>query len=242
MTMLHSFERSLDPLYGDYIKLNDLNEPLELRINQVKDLGPTIKDGEVIDEPIKDIIKTRNDHNEMSNGINVYPSFCDYDKKIHIDCAYNLQFSCMLVMENMDAYRDDGMGDVIVGKPFYWEVCVKARRFDVMITIYNDDTIVEVMENMDAYRDEGMGDVIVRKPFSREICFKGRRFDRMITIYNGNDSVTYQMVSARDELNGVSHPYQKLKSLYKGVLNLGPEYIRDAKIEELLTRGHVSIL
>ncbi|GJQ97399.1 hypothetical protein Tco_0008538 [Tanacetum coccineum] len=115
-----------------------------------------------------------------------------------------------------------------------------------------------------AYRDEGMGDVIVGKPFCREIYVKVRRFDGMITIYNGNDGVTYQMVrshprfkhltnakcdkmrpllkvSAHDKLNGISHPYQKLNFLYKGVLNLGPEYIRDAKIEEFLTRGHVSI-
>ncbi|GJW06759.1 DNA-directed DNA polymerase [Tanacetum coccineum] len=38
--------RSLDPLYGDYIELNDLNVPLELRRDQVDDLMPTIKDGE----------------------------------------------------------------------------------------------------------------------------------------------------------------------------------------------------
>ncbi|GJR72927.1 reverse transcriptase domain-containing protein [Tanacetum coccineum] len=46
--------RSLDLTYGDYIELNDLTEPLELRRNQVEDLGLTIEDGEVIDEPIKD--------------------------------------------------------------------------------------------------------------------------------------------------------------------------------------------
>nr|GEV71733.1 hypothetical protein [Tanacetum cinerariifolium] len=38
---------SIDPLNGDYIKLNDLNEPLELRQNQVDDLMPTIEKGEV---------------------------------------------------------------------------------------------------------------------------------------------------------------------------------------------------
>ncbi|GJT76832.1 hypothetical protein Tco_1043557 [Tanacetum coccineum] len=80
-------------------------------------------------------------------------------------------------------------------------------------------------------------------------------FDGMITIHNGNDEVTYQMVrshprfkhhtnkkwnkippllkvSEEDMMNGISHSYQKLKGFYKGVLNLGPEYIRDAKIEE----------
>ncbi|GJW54950.1 hypothetical protein Tco_0099035 [Tanacetum coccineum] len=170
--------RSLDPVYGDYIKLNDLNEPLKLRRNQVEDLGLTIEEGEVIDEPMEDIVKTRNDDNEISNGIDEYPSFCDFDRKIHIDCAYNLQFSCMI----------------------------------------------------------GISDVIVGKVFCREIYVKARRFDGMITIYNGHDNV-----SARDKLNGIPHPYQKLKSFYKGVLNLGPEYIRDAKTVEWLTHGYVSM-
>ncbi|GJR10418.1 hypothetical protein Tco_0793070 [Tanacetum coccineum] len=44
--------RSLDSAYGDYIKLNDLNEPFELRRYQVEDLGLTIEDGKVIDEPM----------------------------------------------------------------------------------------------------------------------------------------------------------------------------------------------
>nr|GEV33075.1 integrase, catalytic region, zinc finger, CCHC-type, peptidase aspartic, catalytic [Tanacetum cinerariifolium] len=52
--------RSLNPLYGDYIELNDLNEPLELRRHQVDDLMPTIEECAVIDEPMIDIIKTMN--------------------------------------------------------------------------------------------------------------------------------------------------------------------------------------
>ncbi|GKD71596.1 hypothetical protein Tco_1325686 [Tanacetum coccineum] len=105
-----------------------------------------------------------------------------------------------------------------------------------------------VLEDMDAYRDEGMGDIIFGKPFLREVRIKARRFEGMITIYNGNDEVTYQMVqshlrfkhhtneqcnkippllkvSDKDKKNGISHPYQKLKGFYKGVLNLGPDYI-----------------
>ncbi|GJY39020.1 hypothetical protein Tco_0425384 [Tanacetum coccineum] len=31
--------------------------------------------------------------------------------------------------------------------------------------------------------------------------------------------------------NGISHAYQKLKGFYKGVLNLGPDYIRNAKTD-----------
>ncbi|GJQ90239.1 hypothetical protein Tco_0001378 [Tanacetum coccineum] len=96
--------RSLDPLYGDYTELNDLNVPLYFRRDQVDDLMPTIEEGEIINEPMIDIIKTRN-----NESFDEYPSFCDFDWKIHIDCAYNLRFSCMIVVENMDGYRDQDM-------------------------------------------------------------------------------------------------------------------------------------
>ncbi|GJY22122.1 hypothetical protein Tco_0394688, partial [Tanacetum coccineum] len=39
--------RSLDPLYGYYIELNDLNVPLELRRDQVDNLMPTTEEGEI---------------------------------------------------------------------------------------------------------------------------------------------------------------------------------------------------
>ncbi|GJQ90275.1 gag-pol polyprotein [Tanacetum coccineum] len=66
--------RSLDPLYGDYIELNDLNVPLELRRDQVDDLMPTIKE-----------------------------------------------------VENMNCYRDQDMGDIILGEPFCKASCVEAK-------------------------------------------------------------------------------------------------------------------
>nr|GEX84762.1 homeodomain-like protein [Tanacetum cinerariifolium] len=120
-----------------------------------------------------------------------------------------------------------------------------------------------VLEDIDAYRDERMSVVIFSEPFLREVAINAKRFEGMITIYNGNESVTYQMVShlrfkhhtneqcnkisqllkesKEDKMNGISHPYQKLKGFYKGVLNLGPDYIRDEKMEEWLTHRHVSV-
>ncbi|GKD63756.1 putative reverse transcriptase domain-containing protein, partial [Tanacetum coccineum] len=84
--------RSLDPFLEDYIELNDLNEPFELRRNQGDDLMPTIEECEVIEE-----FRTRDDN--LNTGIDDYPSYCDDDKKIHIDCAHNLKFSCMIGFE-----------------------------------------------------------------------------------------------------------------------------------------------
>ncbi|GJW70614.1 hypothetical protein Tco_0127531 [Tanacetum coccineum] len=186
----------------DYIKLNDLNEPFELRRNQGEDLVPTIEEGEVIEE--------------FRTGM------------------MNLMQELMITL-------------VIV-------IMIRRSHIDYFA----------VLENMDDYRDEGIGDVIFGEPFLREVGIKTRRFKGMITIYNGDDEVTYQMVrshprfkhhtneqcnkippllkvSEEDNMNGISHPYQKLKGFYKGVLNLGPDYIRDAKMEEWLTRGHISV-
>ncbi|GJW61455.1 hypothetical protein Tco_0110790 [Tanacetum coccineum] len=172
---------SLDPMSGDYIELNDLNVPIELRRDQVDDLMPTVKEGGVVEE-----FRARNDR--MINKIFRYPNDHDHNNKIHIEYAYNLKFSCMIVLEDMDDYRDEEMGDVIFGKLFLKEVGINARWFD-----------------------------------------------GMITIYNGND-----VVSEKDKMNGISHAYQNLKGFYKGVLNLGPDYIRDTKMKEWLTRGHIS--
>nr|GEX87825.1 ulp1 protease family, C-terminal catalytic domain-containing protein [Tanacetum cinerariifolium] len=125
--------RSLDPSFEDCIELNDLNEPIELRRSQGNELMPTIEEGEVIKE-----FRTRDD--KLDTKINDYPSYCDHDKKIHIDCAYNLKFSCMIdfvVIEDMDAYRDKVMGDAIFGEPFLREVGINAKWFEGISTIYN---------------------------------------------------------------------------------------------------------
>ncbi|GJS04266.1 hypothetical protein Tco_0320774 [Tanacetum coccineum] len=75
--------RSLDPFLEDYIELNDLNEPFKLRRNQGDDLMPTIKEGEVIEE-----FRTRDE--DLDTGIDKYPSYCNYDKKIRIGFEFAL--------------------------------------------------------------------------------------------------------------------------------------------------------
>ncbi|GJX18178.1 hypothetical protein Tco_0219010 [Tanacetum coccineum] len=77
--------------------------------NQGDDLMPTIEECGVIEE-----FRTRDE--DLDTGIDDYP-----------------------ILENIDAYRDEGMGDVIIGEPFLREVGYKARWFDRMITIYSGD-------------------------------------------------------------------------------------------------------
>ncbi|GKD61382.1 retrovirus-related pol polyprotein from transposon TNT 1-94 [Tanacetum coccineum] len=111
--------RSLDPLYGDYIELNDLNVPLELRRDQVDNLRPTIEEGEAVDKSMIEDVKTMNGDKMVSRIIG-YPNDYDQDKKI--------------LMEDVR--------DVVVGEPFCEASCVEARRFDGIITIRDEDDSV----------------------------------------------------------------------------------------------------
>ncbi|GKA96119.1 putative reverse transcriptase domain-containing protein [Tanacetum coccineum] len=260
--------RSLNPFFEDYIDLNDLNEPFKLRRNQDDDLMPTIEEGKVIEE-----FRTRND--ELDTEINDYLSYCDYDKKIHIDCAHNLKFSCMIGFEFTHANFFPLLYINVMSKEFHNSIMKDKMVYkgnNVIRALMNVPIYVEtfsvvtdfaVLEDMDAYRDKGMGDVIFDEPFLRETGIKARQFEGMITIYNGDNEVTYQMarsysrfkhhtneqcnkitpllkVSDEDKKNGISHSYQKLKGFYKGVLNLGPDYIRDARTDGIMahTRAH----
>nr|GEY91248.1 homeodomain-like protein [Tanacetum cinerariifolium] len=245
--------RSLDPFFEDYIELNDLNEPIKLRKNQGDDLMPTIEEGEVIEE-----FRTRDD--EFNTRMDDYPSYYNYDKNIHIDCAHNLEFSCMIGFEFINSNFFPLMYVNVMYKKFHNSIMkdkmvykgdnVVGSLAKILVLVGNFYVVTDftVLENMDAYRDEGMGDVIIGEPFLREFRIKAKRFKGMITLYKDDKSVTYQMVRSHprfkhhtneqcnkippllkvsddDMMNEISHPYQKHKGFYKGVLNLGLNYI-----------------
>ncbi|GJR44049.1 hypothetical protein Tco_1312152 [Tanacetum coccineum] len=103
---------------------------LRLRRNQVIDLEPTIKEGEVVDEHMMDRVESYEyvDANFFPLlSINVMSKrFYNSIKKDKVEYKkkrgnYNfgpLSLPDFTVVENMDAYRDEGMGDIIVGRPF----------------------------------------------------------------------------------------------------------------------------
>ncbi|GKC25872.1 retrovirus-related pol polyprotein from transposon TNT 1-94 [Tanacetum coccineum] len=47
---------SFDPLYGNYIELNDLDVPLEPRMNQDNNLEPTIDENAIVNEPLSKVV------------------------------------------------------------------------------------------------------------------------------------------------------------------------------------------
>ncbi|GJW09874.1 hypothetical protein Tco_1575701 [Tanacetum coccineum] len=230
---------------------------------------PTIEEGKVIEE-----FRTRND--DLDTGVNDYPSYCDDDKKIHIDYAHNLKFSCMIGFEFIHANFFPLLYVNIMSRKFHNSIMKNNMVYKgnnvvgslmnvpIFVGTFSVMTDFAVLKDMDAYRDNEMSDVIFGKPFLREVGIKTKRFEGIITLYNGDDEVTYQMVrshlrfkhhtneqcnnippllkvSEKDVTNGISHSYQKLKGFYKGVLNLGPDFIRVPSMEGWITCGHISV-
>ncbi|GJU48402.1 hypothetical protein Tco_1217957 [Tanacetum coccineum] len=194
----------------------------ETLVNQEDDLMPTIEEGEVIEE-----FKTRDD--ELDAGIDDYPSYFDYDKKIHIDCAHNFKISCMIGFKFTHAKFFPLLYVNVMSKKFIirkWNDKMMYKGNNVIGALMNVPIFVgtfsvmtdfAVLENMDDYRDEGMGDVIFGGPFLREVGIKTRRFEGMITIYNGNDEVTYQMVRSHPRFkHHTNEQCNKIPPLLKG--------------------------
>ncbi|GJZ47024.1 hypothetical protein Tco_0600856 [Tanacetum coccineum] len=147
------------------------------RRNQCDDLITHYLRNEVIEE-----FRTRNEN--LDTEINDYPSHYDNDKKIHIDCAHNLKFSCMIGFEfthvnffpllyvnvmskkfHNSIMKDKMMykGDIVVGA---------LMNMPIFVGTFSIVTDFTVLKDMDAYRGEEMGDVIVGEPFLREVGIK----------------------------------------------------------------------
>ncbi|GJX41009.1 hypothetical protein Tco_0255999 [Tanacetum coccineum] len=118
--------RSLDLMSGDYIELNDLNKALELRRNQVKDLMPTVEEGEVIDAPMDDLVESRND--ELDAGNYDYPRAL---MNVPIIVGTFSVIADFAVLEDRDAFRDKGMEFALMLDIPYEGACVFTDRWSL---------------------------------------------------------------------------------------------------------------
>ncbi|GKA73049.1 hypothetical protein Tco_0779265 [Tanacetum coccineum] len=109
---------SLDPFLEDYIELNDLNEPFEIRRNQGDDLMPTIEEG-----------KFKKFHNSIMKDKIVYKGDNVVGALMNAP-IFVRTFSVVTdfaVLEDMDAYHDEGMGDVNCLATVLKEVRIKVK-------------------------------------------------------------------------------------------------------------------
>ncbi|GJY01481.1 hypothetical protein Tco_0359633 [Tanacetum coccineum] len=97
------------------------------------------------------------------------------------------------VLENIDAYRDEGMCNVIFGEPFLREANIKAKRFEGMITLYkgDDEVTYQMVRSHPSFKNH-----------TNKQCYK---------------IPPLLKVSEKDVKNGISHAYQKLKGFYNPI-------------------------
>ncbi|GJR94803.1 hypothetical protein Tco_0266977 [Tanacetum coccineum] len=155
---------------------------------------PTIKEGEVIEE-----FRTRDE--DLDTRINDYPSYCDDDKKIHIDCAHNLKFSCMIEFEFTHANFFPLLYVNVMSKKFHNSIMKDKMMYKgnnvvgalmnvpIFVGTFSIMTDFAVLKNMDTYRDEGMGDL--------EICTL--QMGMYLSSQNSSDFTTVTIIGETEE-------------------------------------------
>ncbi|GJX29499.1 hypothetical protein Tco_0237578 [Tanacetum coccineum] len=112
----------------------------ELNDHKMEDLDPKIEDGEIIDEPKVDIVKIRRFYNLIMKEKIEYKerNVVGVSMNVHIFVG---KFSIVIdfkIVENMDAYHDKDMGDVIIGKPSCRVVNVEEKWFQYGVSTTMD--------------------------------------------------------------------------------------------------------
>ncbi|GKD68601.1 hypothetical protein Tco_1322691, partial [Tanacetum coccineum] len=117
------------------------------------------------------------------------------------------------------------------GKITVWEELVKKLFCKFYPESYDGEE--EMLDEGDNWGTDPLEFILqVNSSFNKHMKMEGRTKKVLFHAW---------MNGSWNKKNGILDPYQKLKGFYKGVLNLGPDYIRDARTEEWLTRGHISV-
>ncbi|GJS83663.1 hypothetical protein Tco_0750204 [Tanacetum coccineum] len=118
-----------------------------------------------------------------------------------------------------------------------------------------------VLEYIGEFIMSDMAEVLMGRPFRKITKLKYNVAKGLVSFTKIFDTYTYRMprtiprlknfnwskvpplleLSQNDLMNGLRHPYEKNKFMYKNCLNLGPEYQVNESMKEWLIHGHVSV-
>ncbi|GJZ50523.1 DNA damage-inducible protein 1-like protein [Tanacetum coccineum] len=140
----------------------------------------------------------------------------------------------------------------------------KANTLHVFIECHTFLTDFIILENVNEFVEKGLTVVIFGKPFKEKIGLEEDISKGILWFKIGKDKTIFNMpraerrlskltteqqnmmspilkVSDENKAKGISHPYQKIKELYKGCLNLGEEYKQDLEVIGWIKREHASM-
>ncbi|GJT03897.1 hypothetical protein Tco_0838359 [Tanacetum coccineum] len=119
-----------------------------------------------------------------------------------------------VVLEDIGEFIMSDMAELLMGKPF---IKITKLKYDIA------KGLVTFIKIFDTYIFR------MSRTIPRLINFKWSRIPPLLEL------------SQHDLMNGLRHPYEKNKLMYKNYLNLGREYQMDESMKEWLIHGHVSI-
>ncbi|GKE79225.1 hypothetical protein Tco_1545345, partial [Tanacetum coccineum] len=134
---------------------------------------------------------------------------------------------------------------------------------DVYMFVESFTYIVDfvVLEDIGEFIMSDMAEVLMGRPFRKITKLKYDVVKGLVSFTKIFNTYTYRMprtilrlknfnwskvpplleLSQNDLMNGLRHPHEKNKFIYKNCLNLGPEYQVNENMKEWLIHGHVSI-
>ncbi|GJW37233.1 hypothetical protein Tco_0060153 [Tanacetum coccineum] len=135
------------------------------------------------------------------------------------------------------------------------------RDVYVFVRSFTYITDFVVLEDIGEFIMSDMAEVLMGKPFRKTTKLKYDVARGLVSFTKTFDTYTYRMprtiprlknfnwsrvpplleLSQNNLMNGLMHPYEKNKFMYKNCLNLGPEYQVNESMKEWLFRLHVSI-
>ncbi|GKC35214.1 hypothetical protein Tco_1047598 [Tanacetum coccineum] len=118
-----------------------------------------------------------------------------------------------------------------------------------------------VLEDIGEFIMSNMAEVLMGRPFRKITKLKYDVVMGLVSFTKIFDTYTYRMprtiprlknfkwnkvpplleLSQNDLMNGLRHPHEKNKFMYKNCLNLGPEYQVNESMKEWLLRGHAEV-
>ncbi|GJU40503.1 homeodomain-like protein [Tanacetum coccineum] len=133
------------------------------------------------------------------------------------------------------------------------------RDVYVFVESFTYITDFVVLEGIGEVIMSDMAEVLMGRPFIKTTKLKYDVAKGLVSFTEIFDTYTYRMprtiprlknfnwskvpplleLSQNDLMNGLRHPYEKNKFMYKNCLNLGPEYQVNESMKECLIRGHL---
>ncbi|GJR09973.1 hypothetical protein Tco_0792625 [Tanacetum coccineum] len=182
----------------------------------------------------------------------------------------DLAFECMIGFRKFTTYIDPFLPMNIISRKAYNTIMMEGTEKNLVAIVkgvyvfvgsFTYITDFVVLEYIGEFIMSDMAEVLMGRPFRKITKLKYDVAKGLVSFTKIFNTYTYRMprtisrlknfnwskvpplleLSQNDLMNGLRHPHEKNKFMYKNYFNLGPEYQENESMKEWLIHGHMSI-